>query len=383
MKIQLIQPKSDPMVNRIVMPIGLASIASVLRDEGHEVVIIDEDIGQRPSMKGIDVTGVSINMSSREKRSREIMRKISSGKIVAGGQHAAWIDLGEIHVIRGEGENEMLKFVGSPVKNFTIETLPLAAYDLLDVEKYFKLGTGENPFSPGKRVIQYETSRGCNFSCKFCVTKKFWGTWRGKSPGKVVDELSTLKEKFGFDEANFVDANLLMDKNRAKRMFEMIASELPGIKCSNPGGIWTRGLDDELIDIMCDAGFYQFTFPIETTHERWIEEFNMKPKLDHSRLPELTAKCHQRGARVHAFLIAGFPGETISDVEKDLAECRKAGIDSVSIHMLVKFPGLSHSFESPFKSYYDAPFISLLEKAWNSERLLSRMKRKSKNEMAR
>ena len=71
-----------------------------------------------------------------------------------------------------------------------LDDLPLPAWDLLPLEKYTLPFTGE-------RYLLVETSRGCPFSCDFCVAPLYHGTvFRQKRASLVVDEIETLQEKF-------------------------------------------------------------------------------------------------------------------------------------------------------------------------------------------
>ncbi len=58
------------------------------------------------------------------------------------------------------------------------------------------------------------TSRGCNARCEFCSVHKFfsaspYGSWRGRSPKNVVDEIEELLAKFSVEEFAFADEQFM------------------------------------------------------------------------------------------------------------------------------------------------------------------------------
>src|SRR5204863_9882657 len=97
-----------------------------------------------------------------------------------------------------------------------VEDLPMPAYDLLDLEKYFQLDSPWH-FPKSKKAVQYVSSRGCPYHCSYCHTihgKKY----RGTSAPKVVDEIETRVTKYGV-EALMVDDDIFnFDFERAKEI---------------------------------------------------------------------------------------------------------------------------------------------------------------------
>ncbi|MBF0205750.1 MAG: cobalamin-dependent protein, partial [Oligoflexia bacterium] len=103
-----------------------------------------------------------------------------------------------------------------------LDTLPMPAYDLMPMDRY---GQSKYLFSPGGITIEH--SRGCVYSCHFCV----WWTqmaerkkldteqvevrprWRTKSIEKVLEEINYLQHEFNKHCFIFVDATWNIDSN--------------------------------------------------------------------------------------------------------------------------------------------------------------------------
>src|SRR5207302_39401 len=93
------------------------------------------------------------------------------------------------------------------------------AYDLLDLEKYFRLDSPWH-FPKSRRAVQYDSSRGCPYHCSYCHTihgKKY----RGMSAAKVVNEIEELVTKHGVEELMVVDDMFNFDLDRRKYDIEV------------------------------------------------------------------------------------------------------------------------------------------------------------------
>jgi len=375
----LIQPpftQPTESKKRCLVPLGIAYIAGYLREHGIEVKILDcvvegydnetispdgtkktfglsaKEIKKRIYDYDPDFVGVSCLMTAQERNCLAVCRlaKTANTKCitVVGGCHASvfaeeLIKKWEVdNVVIGEGEQAMLDIVQGKdrgiVKKIPIDirTIPWPARDLLPMEKYLEINMPENIFSPNNRVTQMVSSRGCPFNCVFCATTNFHGNWRGRDPVDVYAEARYLKVKYGIEEINFIDENLVLQKERTKEIMGMLSSL--NIAWSNPGGIWIDGLDNDILDLMKRAGCYQLTFPVESFNQDVLEEVINKP-LKVERVKGLVEHCHKLGIDVHAFFVVGFPEQTKDMMESDFKIAKATGFDSASFHIITPLPG--------------------------------------------
>lgn len=376
-KVMLIFPpftQPEQSKKRCLIPLGITYIAGYLRSKGAKVKLLDcvvdgytndsinsgkrtfglslPDIRKEIESFSPDYVGVSCLMTSQEQNALTVCR-ITKGidkdiHTVLGGCHPS-VFPNEVlkhdevdSVVVGEGEGAMFDIVsgkvGGIVKNsiLDIEEIPLPARDLLPIEKYFDINMPENMFSPNDRVIQVSTSRGCPFRCVFCATTNIHGRWRGRTAENVISEIKQLKKEYDIDEVNFVDENLVMDRERTVKIMKGL---IPlDISWSNPGGIWADGLDNELLDLMKKAGCYQLTLPVETTNKKILKEVIHKP-LHIERIEPLVKHCKKIGIDTHAFFICGFPEQTRQDMMNDFEYAKMVGFESASFHIITPLPG--------------------------------------------
>jgi len=377
MKSLLIQPpctQSKHSMKRCMPPLGLAYIASFIRDRGNPVKILDcvvegynteintEDkitYGLTDSeIKSIiqeykpDIVGVSCLMSNQHHNAHRVC-KIAKGvnpktRTVMGGCHPSALssrvleDENVDQVVVGEGEQAFLSIVNGNIDNvvkmppINLNNLPMPARDLLPIEKYMEIDMHESVYSMKKRVMEIETSRGCNYGCVFCSTTRLWGKWRGRDPEKVLEEIKIMKENYKCEEIDFMDANLLIDRDRAYKIFKgMVGMNLPW---STPGGAGVNLMDKELITLMKKSGCYQLTFAVESSNQKILSEVINKP-LKLELVKPLIDHCNKIGLDTHAFFVVGFPEQTREDIINDYKYAKKMNFTSISFNIVSPLPG--------------------------------------------
>ena len=244
MKVLLIYP---PVRQRQVpqeIPVGLAMIAAVTRDEGHDIAFLDLNAARVPlqvaaeeiAIDDYDIIGIG-GLSSQYKDIRKILpicRQIHpDALIVAGGGFSTYMPDKMLRIrpeidmiVIGEGEETWKEILNvgakgdfSKVKGiayrsdsgeiiFTeprplipdMNTLPYPAYDLLDVDIYaegYALAYSEESLFT-KRKIHIITERGCPRQCTFC-THNGMSRWdQIVAIGK--DKVRELDKDFGFQQ---------------------------------------------------------------------------------------------------------------------------------------------------------------------------------------
>lgn len=388
-RIMLIQPRYTLYKNdarRCVAPLGLAYLASFLREHGYQVKILDavsrgfhnlkktgdfvtyglEDEEIRSEIMNFRprVVGVSCLFSTQNKNTKAILKLVKDidKNIITftGGAHPTFaieemLNFEDLDfIILGEGELTTLELLEtlnkgdnpSKIKGLAykekerkfvnqerqyvkdVNELPLPARDLLDMELYFEINLPHNPYGQSKRVTQVITSRGCPYHCIFCSTTSFWGNqYRPRDPKKVVAEIKELKERYNIDEIQFSDDNITANKERALEIFEGI--KYLGIKWCCPNGVALWTLDDEVLEKMRESGCYQLSFAVESGVQEILTKIIHKP-VNLKKVKPLVKKAQELGIKVHGFFICGFPGEKIEQMYQTYNFARDCGFDSAS-----------------------------------------------------
>jgi anaerobic magnesium-protoporphyrin IX monomethyl ester cyclase len=366
-KVLLINPPY-PFEETPTPPFGLASLAGYLREQKIEVRIEDYIVTPysidearkildeyRPDIVG--ATAVTMNVKTALKILADYKKTQPSLITVMGGPHVTF-DAEAIlaeheyvdYVVRGEGELTFHEMVRSLEQNASlahclgisyrqkgrvvhnpprpliedINILPYPARDLLPISKYKALSF----------VLSLSTSRGCPYSCIFCVGQRMVGhKVRYFSVKRVVDEFEMLA-KHGFIRINIVDDLFTANKKRCMEICDEIVRR--GIKQEWAAFARVDTISPPLLAKLKEAGCVSLCFGIESGCQEILNTIKKKITLEKCR--QAVAMCREAGLDPMASYIMGLPGETPETVRESM-EFAAGLCDNYGFHILAPFPG--------------------------------------------
>ncbi len=187
-------------------------------------------------------------------------------------------------------------------KSETMEEL-LFPYTDEDLEKIVK----------GEKLVYYETSRGCPFSCAYCLSSVDQGV-RFLNFDRVKTELKRFVDA-GVMTVKFVDRTFNADKNRALEIWKYCL-ELGGETCFH-FEIGADLISQDAIEVLKEApkGKFQFEIGVQSTNDRTISEISRTMNLNvlERNVRELREKTN---VMLHLDLIAGLPYEDFETFKK-------------------------------------------------------------------
>jgi magnesium-protoporphyrin IX monomethyl ester (oxidative) cyclase len=360
------------------IPIGLAMIAAVLENAGHEVKILDcliengaevtfcdkgfirygltdEEIKDNIRKYKPDYVGVSCMFSAMEADAVNICKIAKSVnyniRTIMGG---AWAGTNRMnilakncisinHIIRGEGERVILDIIGQRRYTYhkyieNLDTLPMPAYHLLDMKKYFQLASGHNGYKQ-KPFMPMLTSRGCPAACSFCSIANHWGKEpRYRSAEHVLREIDFLVKEYGIKEIHFEDDNLTADRDRAIKIFDGLIQRNYGLTWTVPSGMAVHNLDDELLEKMAQSGCYSVSLAVENGNQDIVTKIMKKPILL-TKVKPMVDKIRSLGMDVRGFFILGYPGETKENIEDTIGFAKYLQLDWSHFFIFSPLPG--------------------------------------------
>lgn len=381
-----------------VPPIGLAYIAAVLREGGHEVALID-GVGEAPTrqvrylkewlLQGLrfeeileliphdaGLIGISGMFSSDWVHVRTLVNLIGERfpekPFIAGGEHftaAPELSLGQCPnldaCVLGEGEETILEVVktieqgndlglisglvvrkdGGIVRTKprarirTIDALPLPAWDIVPVQNYLSnhLSYGVNR----GRSMPVLASRGCPYQCTFCSNPVMWGTrWLARTPKLVVDELAHYVSIYSIHNVDFTDLTAIVRREWILEFCkELVARDLR-ITWQLPSGTRCEAIDYEVAQWLYRSGCRNLNYAPESGSEESLQVIKKRIKL-----PKLMASLKdslRAGINVKMNIIIGFPHEghrCIWETFWLLVKISWAGAHDAAIGMFAPYPG--------------------------------------------
>lgn len=203
----------------------------------------------------------------------------------------------------------------------SVDDLPLPAYDLVDMERYFHLqASGYSPWTRewGRRSVSVITSRGCPHRCSFCSIHATMGyRWRAQSPDYVRRHLRLLRDRYAIDFIHFDDDNLTHDPERFDRLLDVLLEFSPVIQWDTPNGVRGDTWTFERVRRAKDSGAQMLVVAIESAVQRVLDTV-VRKRLDLSQVEDFMRFAHAVRLRMMAFYVVGLPGETLDDIDATL-----------------------------------------------------------------
>jgi radical SAM superfamily enzyme YgiQ (UPF0313 family) len=203
-------------------------------------------------------------------------------------------------------------------------------YHKLGIEGYFKIGSLNN-FSRMRGLdVPYATvlsRRGCRAHCTFCSVRSFNGrSVRVRESRNVVDEMEYLWNEFGIRHFEWLDDDLLYDRDEALRLFQEIHSRLPDASWCANNGLIAAAVTPEIFEAMVRSNCQGFTVGLETGNEEMLRKVRKPASLPRfARFAQLSKEYPQIFYIVN--LILGLPEERFGQMLDTLAVSMRAKLD--------------------------------------------------------
>jgi radical SAM superfamily enzyme YgiQ (UPF0313 family) len=207
---------------------------------------------------------------------------------------------------------------------------PYPAWDLLDLSRY------RLPLVNQSYVI-VETSRGCPYSCDFCVAPIHQGhKFREKSAKALVDEIERGYRDFGLKFFYlWGDTVTLNVKTFSAFCEELIARHLPVEWFGNARA--DNLTDPAFVQRLRRAGCWMLALGIETESEETRKD--MMKRLEGQKIRAALRNMRAAGIRSFGFFILGYPGDTPASLDRTINYAVDLDPDFANFYPAVPYPG--------------------------------------------
>lgn len=228
-------------------------------------------------------------------------------------------------VVTNPGENPFVQ---------ELDSLPMPAYDLIDLPEYWPLHSFV--LVPRRKYISLMSSRGCPFQCNYCH-QIFGKRFRTHSVERMIEEVEHYLRTYGVRDIELVDDVFNHDYDRALEFSEEIVDRNIRVKFAFPNGLRTDSLSEELIQAMVDAGWYYASFALEAGSPR-IQKL-MGKHLDIDSFVENVAIATRLGVFGNGFAMLGFPTETEAEMRQTIEVMCTSRMHTAQFFTVTPFPG--------------------------------------------
>ncbi len=217
----------------------------------------------------------------------------------------------------------------------------IPSYDLMDVGQLSRFGIIGNfyGFKPsGTRFATVLSTRGCRAQCTFCSVRNFNGEGvRQRSVDSVLEELSILKNEYGIGHIVWLDDDLLKDHKRSLELFDGMVRRNLGITWDATNGVIAASCKEDIVHAMADSGCIALNIGVESGNPHILRQIK-KPGTIKTFMAAADALRRYPQIHARAFLIIGFPGETLSMINDTINLAREMDLDWSGITVLQPLP---------------------------------------------
>lgn len=241
-------------------------------------------------------------------------------------------DFSHILGLSYRGEDGKVVYTGKRPMIEDLDTLPIPAYHLVDMEHPY-VGLP----SEGDRAFLVNFARGCGFRCKFCSESVFWERkWRGRSPELIGEELELLKKKYNRDTFYVGDNIFNFTRQRAKGFIEQMK------KRQLDQHFWLQSRadlvvrDEDLMQGYKEAGVYQFMLGVEYSEQEVLD--SLDKDISMSTVEKAMQILQKHEFMIMATLMIGHWNETKEDRQKLFDFCTKY-VNHFGLNVVTPLPG--------------------------------------------
>ncbi len=354
----------------IMPPLGLAWLAAVLEQDGHDVSILDAHaallslddvlcwIRERERFELVGITATTPLIGNAVEIARRLKQQSPAVRIVLGGVHPTVLPeevLGEPAVdvvVRGEGERTLSdlaaakpleaidgisyrlegKVIHNPDRELIrdLDVLPFPAYHLLPMKQY-RPAAGAAKRTPATSVL---ATRGCPGRCTFCY-RIFDNRLRCRSGRKVAEEVKLLQDRYGIREVCFYDDTF----SAVKREVQAFCQAVRELKLDLTWSCFSRidTYHEDTFRMMKEAGCHQVMVGVESANPTILH--NINKQIDVEKVAGIVRSMQKLGLEVRAAFMLGNPGETEETMEENIRFAIKLDPDLAIFNITTPYPG--------------------------------------------
>lgn len=354
----------DPKEQKIMKPyapLGILYLCSHLRSKGFRVDVFDTTFSSRADLLELlrtetpSVLGLYANLMTRQNVTEILAAAREAGwtTVVGGPEPGAYtleyLQAGADFVISGEGEltlEELLSALRAGADPLTltkiaglafldaddhlrqsvprahmqsIDQQPWPARDAIDLHRYVETWRTHH----GQGSVNFITARGCPFRCNWCSHQVYGQSHRRRDPVKVVDEVEWLLQEYDPDMV-WISDDVFTINHAWLRTY---GAEMRRRGLRIPFECISRAdrLSPEMMDILAELGCFRMWIGSESGSQRILDAMDRGVKVE--QVHQAVSMCRERGIQSGMFLMWGYEGEDLADIEATVRHVRSSNPD--------------------------------------------------------
>lgn len=357
----LLEDEKELQIMKPYPTLGLLYISAYLRRAGFSVDIFDATFSRREELFRLleaehgGALGIYTNLTTRPAVLDIVAKAKSYGwTVVLGGPESAnypaeYIRRGADVVVIGEGEETLAELLpalaergahrlhgvrgtvfrdekGIVVTNAEraqigdLDSIPWPDRESIDQRRYIDVWRQHH----GMGSVNLITARGCPYKCRWCSHSVFGFTHRRRNYLDCAGELEYIIETYRPDQVWYADDVFTIHHG----WFFQYAAELKRRNLRIPFETISRAdrmMKEEVLEILAEMGCYRIWIGSESGSQRILDAMERGVTVEQVQWASQAAKRH--GIQVGLFLMWGYEGETMEDIEATVEQVKKCSPD--------------------------------------------------------
>ncbi len=382
--------EEDPKEQQIMRPyppLGILYISAYLRSKGFAVDVYDSTFGSRPELEQILETGppgllgIYANLLTRSSVLKILTRAKACGwRVVLGGPEPAnypaqYLSAGADYIVPGEGElvlERLLSGEASPdgviyraangaivrtppmAQIANLDSLPWPDRERIDLSRYLNAWREHH----GQGSVSLITARGCPYHCRWCSHSTFGKTHRRRSVAAVAGEVEWIAARYQPDMLWYADDVFTIHPGWTLNY----ASELKNRRLRIPFECITRAdrFDEKIAEALAEMGCFRLWIGSESGSQRVLDAMERGVKVE--QVERAVALAQRHGIQAGMFLMWGYEGEELEDIEQTVAMVKRTRPDSFLTTVTYPIQG------TPYHTQVDSKLVRLRDWAHSTDR---------------
>jgi radical SAM superfamily enzyme YgiQ (UPF0313 family) len=340
-------------------PLGILYLSSYLKEKGVAASVYDttfrsfDEFARFISRTRPPVVGIASNLMTKKSVVRQIAHCVAQGcRVIVGGPDVPeyaeeYVRTGADAAVVGEGEETALalleaisggdnfcavagiacrdgegNIVRTPPRKLIadLDSIPFPDRDAIAMEEYLSAWRGRH----GAGSVSLICARGCPYACTWCSRSVYGDTHRRRSVKGVVDEIEMIRERYRPDMLWFADDVFTMNH----RWFGDFYREMKKRGIRIPFECISRAdrLNEEILGCMAEIGAFRIWYGSESGSQRILDA--MERKVTIRQIREVTKAAQKFGIQAGLFVMLGYPGEEIGDIDETAEHLKATNPDS-------------------------------------------------------
>ena len=359
-------------------PLGIETLAPVIRQHGHQVKIFDtchpqmkaKHIAQAAKNEQPDVIALSFLSTTTYPETKRLAEQLKTAApeipIILGGVFASTNAENILNdcpyadcIGVGEGEELLPDYLKNMKKPETVDGLvwrkgdtvvhnkprpiirdldqfPYPDRESLPIDYIESLPLDVPAVLSLDKFCTVQTSRGCPYACIYCdIPSLSNGKWRSRSVEHILGEMQQLNDA-GYRSILLTDDHFLLKRKRINEICTGMIERRFQFHWGCEGRVDSVGVDQ--LPIMNKANCTFLAYGIEAGTQKVLDRLNKNQTLEQVEFAVSEAKKHGI-KRTHGFFLVGSPNESEDDIMESFRFAARLKLDTFGFNRLCVYRG--------------------------------------------